>query len=82
MQIAPNRIAVYLTGAAALAGGLAPAVADLDVTSTAGIAAGLAVLFGVVDRWLRGWQGHEERSSWQDQHRFMAELGDPEGDAV
>lgn len=78
MQIAPNRIAVYLTAGAALAGGLAPAVADLDVTSTGGVVAGLAVLFGVVNRWLVGWQADEERKSWQDQHRFMAELSEPD----
>ena len=56
---APNRIAVYLTSIAALAGALAPAVADLDLTSTAGVIAGLLALLGVVRKWLDGWQAYE-----------------------
>lgn len=75
MQIAPNRVAVYLTALAALAGGLAPAVANLDVTSTAGIVAGLATILAVVHKWLTGWQSHEGTKQWQDHTRFMEELG-------
>lgn len=63
----PNRIAVYLTAIAALAGGAAPIVADLDLSSTAGVVAGLAALTAVVDRWLKGWQSHEERE-WVARH--------------
>ena len=59
----PNRIAVYLTAAAALLGGLAPVVADLDIDSTVGIAAGLAALTGIVWKWLEGWQKYEERTA-------------------
>jgi hypothetical protein len=55
----PNRIAVYLTAIAALLGGLAPAVANLDLTSTIGIVAGLGTLLGVVYKWLEGWQKYE-----------------------
>lgn len=58
----PNRVAVYLTSLAALAAGLAPAVANLDLTSTAGLVAGLAALSLVVSKWLTGWQAHEARS--------------------
>lgn len=61
MQIAPNRIAVYLTAAASLLGGLAPAVADLDLASTAGVAAGIVAIATVVSKWLDGWQQHEAR---------------------
>lgn len=81
MQIAPNRVAVYLTAGAALAGGLAPAVADLDVTSTGGIIAGLAVILGVVNRWLTGWQTHEANAHWADHNRFMNELQVKEDEA-
>lgn len=55
----PNRIAVYLTSLAALLGGLAPAVADLDLSSTIGILGGVAAIVGVVRKWLDGWQAHE-----------------------
>jgi hypothetical protein len=61
MSFAPNRIAVYLTSLAALAGGLAPVVADLDLTSTAGVLGGVAALTLVVRKWLDGWQKHEAR---------------------
>lgn len=59
----PNRIAVYLTALAALAGGLAPAIADLDWTSTAGVIAGLVAILSVVQKWLSGWQQHEARQA-------------------
>jgi hypothetical protein len=59
--MAPNRIAVYLTALAALAGGLAPVVADLDLSSTVGIVAGLASITAAVNKWLSGWQAYESR---------------------
>jgi hypothetical protein len=58
---APNRIAVYLASAAALLGGLAPAVADLDTASTVGVLGGVIAVVGVVRKWLEGWQSFEER---------------------
>lgn len=57
--LAPNRVAVYLTSIAALCAGLAPAVADLDLTSTAGVLVGLLGIVKVVDKWLDGWQAFE-----------------------
>lgn len=66
----PNRIAVYLTALAALAGGLAPVVGNLDLTSTIGIAAGLATIATVVHKWLEGWQHYESRTA-------LADLGVP-----
>lgn len=62
MQLAPNRVAVYLTVGASLMGGLAPVVGDLDLTSTAGIVAGLVGIGAVVNKWLGGWQEHEFRT--------------------
>jgi hypothetical protein len=62
-MVLPNRIALYLTAAAGLLGALAPIVADLDWTSTVGIAAGLAAITGVVYKWLDGWQKYEERTA-------------------
>lgn len=57
----PNRLAVYLTALAGLAAALAPAVANLDLTSTVGVAAGFAGITTVVHKWLEGWQKDEER---------------------
>lgn len=64
MKLKPNRVAVYLTAAASLLGGLAPVVADLDLESTAGIVAGLSLLGVTVNKWLSGWQDHEARSAY------------------
>ena len=55
----PNRLALYLTAGAALLGALAPIVADLDIESVAGIAAGLAAVAAVVYKWLDGWSKWE-----------------------
>lgn len=57
----PNRIALYLTSIAALLVALAPVVADLDWTSTAGLIGGLGAVALVVNKWLEGWQKYEER---------------------
>ena len=61
--IKPNRVAVYLTTAAGLATAVAPAVADLDTTSAGSLAVGFAGIVLVVDRFLKGWQAHEERQA-------------------
>lgn len=74
MKIAPNRIAVYLTAVAALAAALAPIIGELDISSTAGVVAGLAALTSVVNKWLSGWQSYEDTQAWQDHNRFMKEL--------
>ena len=58
-KLLPNRLALYLTAAAALLGALAPIVADLDIESVAGIAAGLAAVSAVVYKWLDGWSKWE-----------------------
>ena len=55
----PNRLALYLTAAAALLAALVPVVADLDWESTAGVIAGITALTGVVSVWLRGWSQWE-----------------------
>lgn len=57
----PNRVAVYLTALAGVLGALAPAVANLDTTSTVGVLGGLAVILGIASRWLDGWQKFEAR---------------------
>ena len=55
-----GRIATYIGGAGALAAALAPTVANLDLTSTAGLGAGVVALAAVVVKWLDGWQRYEQ----------------------
>lgn len=55
-----GRIATYVGGVGALAAAVAPAVANLDLTSTAGLAAGVIALAAVVTKWLDGWQKYEQ----------------------
>ena len=55
-----GRIVTYLGAGAALLAALAPAVANLDLTSTAGLGAGVIALAGVVIKWLDGWQKYEQ----------------------
>jgi hypothetical protein len=56
---APNRVVVYLTALAALAGAVAAVWGDLDWTTTVGVIASLGTLLGVVVKWLDGWQKYE-----------------------
>ena len=58
---APNRIAVYLTALAGLLTAVAPAVANLNTTSTVGLATGFAGIVVIAFKWLTGWQAHEAR---------------------
>lgn len=62
----PNRIASYLTAAAALIGGVAVPVANLDLASTAGITTGVIGVLVVFREWLKGWRGHEWREAAAD----------------
>lgn len=57
---APNRIALYITAAASLLGGLAPIVGDLDTTSTAGVLVSVAALVALARKFLDGWQAMEK----------------------
>lgn len=57
----PNRVVVALTVLAGLVGAVAPAVANLDTTSTVGVLGGLATVLGAAVKWLDGWQKHEAR---------------------
>jgi hypothetical protein len=59
----PNRIASYLTAAAALLGGIAIPVANLDPESSAGIITGVVGVLVVFREWLKGWRGHEWREA-------------------
>lgn len=54
-----NRVASYLTALAALAGALAPVVANLDLTSTLGMLGALAAIVATLREWLKGWRAYE-----------------------
>lgn len=58
----PNRIAIYLTTLAGLCTALAPAVADLDSSSTVGLITGFAGIAAIAFKFLEGWQRYEERT--------------------
>jgi hypothetical protein len=60
---APNRIAVYLTSVLALIVGITAILGDLDWTSIVGMLGSVALILGVVIKWLDGWQKHESRVS-------------------
>lgn len=55
----PNRVATILAVIAGIATAVAPVVANMDWSSTAGvIAGGFAAVLAIV-KWLDGWQKHE-----------------------
>lgn len=58
-----NRVVAILTTILSLAVGLLPVIANFDWTSTAGVLGSLAVVGGVVLKWLDGWQKHEARDA-------------------
>lgn len=61
MKLSPARIASLLAGASVLLGSLAPAIANLDLTSTAGVVMGIVGIVTVLDRFLVGQRSHEAR---------------------
>lgn len=77
----PNRIAVYFTAAAALAAGLAPVVANLDISSTVGVIGGVGALSAVVSVWLHNWGKYEEREALNDLTAEQLQAVPPPGDA-
>jgi hypothetical protein len=54
-----NRIVSIASVVVSLALAVLPVVADLDLSSTAGIIAGIVAVLGVTLKWLNGWQLHE-----------------------
>lgn len=60
-----NRAVALAVALLALVAGLAPVIANFDWTSTAGVIAGLAAVSAVANKWLDGWQKHEDREAGQ-----------------
>lgn len=91
LKDAPARVAALLASIATLLAALAPAVADLDMTSTAGVLGGAAVILGIVREWLKGQRAHEAREGTgvplveptlpvdEDNSIHEATDGDPDG---
>lgn len=77
LQTYLNRIIVGVTFAVGLGGALLPALANLDLTSTVGLIAGLGTVLGVVTKFLTGWQAHEARVA-DPTMGFNTSLGAPE----
>lgn len=72
--LAPNRIAIYLTGLASVATAIAPAVANLDTHDTIALVSGLGGIVLVVIKFLTGWQAFEQRQHYALQSVETAEL--------
>jgi protein-S-isoprenylcysteine O-methyltransferase Ste14 len=73
----PGRIATVLAIVAGVAGAVAPAAANLDWTSTAGVIAGTLAIVGAIGKWLTGWQQHEARQATDP--ALVADLDDTAG---
>lgn len=63
-MLTPARTASLLAGGSALLAGLAPAIANLDTTSTFGMFGGVAGIVGVLIAFLKGQRAHEEREAF------------------
>jgi hypothetical protein len=73
----PGRIATLLAIVTGAAGAVAPAAANLDWTSTAGVIAGTLAIVGAIAKWLTGWQQHERLQATDP--AFVADLDDQAG---
>lgn len=73
VAMSPNRRAVYLTALAGLVTALTPALAGLDLTSTAGVIAGFAGVAAIVNKWLTGWQNLEKAEAQNTVHALATE---------
>jgi hypothetical protein len=76
-MITPGRIATLLAIVAGLAGAVAPAAANLDWSSTAGVIAGTFAIVGAIAAWLQGWRQHEARL--ETSPSLLADLDDQAG---
>lgn len=54
-----GRLVAGLGALAGIAAALAPALANLDITSTVGVIGGVGALAAAVVKWLDGWQKYE-----------------------
>lgn len=81
MQVTPARVASLMAAASALLAGLAPAIADLDTTSTAGLLGGAFAVVGVLATFLKGQRAHEARvHTWSASQAATATVYEPGGE--
>jgi hypothetical protein len=57
----PNRVAAVAAAVISLALGVLPVIGNFDWTSTAGAIAGIVAVLTVTQKWLDGYQKHEQR---------------------
>jgi hypothetical protein len=67
MEITPNRIVAAGTVALGILGAVLVPLANMDLTSAAGVIAGLGAATLAALKWLDGWQKHEERTAFAEQ---------------
>lgn len=72
----PNRLALYFTALAALAGGLTPVIANLDLSSTIGVVGGIGAFSAVIAVWLFNWGKYEERTALEPLVQEQLRSGD------
>lgn len=60
----PNRVVALATALFGLVAAVCVPLANLDWSSTAGVIAGIGAVALTANRWLIGWQGHEERQAY------------------
>ena len=58
--LAPNRVAVYVAALGALLTAVSGVIWELDWSSVVSIISSLAILCGVIVKWLGGWQQYEK----------------------
>lgn len=62
----PNRVVALATALIGLVLALVPVIGNFDWTSTAGILAGIGAVAAIANRWLIGWQLHENNTTEPD----------------
>jgi hypothetical protein len=63
MTLSLNRIVALLTALSGLLAAIVVPLANLDTSSTIGVAVGLGTVVAAAVKWLDGWQKHEARES-------------------
>lgn len=76
IHLSPPRLAAYITAVVGLLTALSPVVANLDITSTAGIIAGAAAVLGTYATWAKGWRAYEADERYKEERETAQAVGD------
>lgn len=66
VHLSPSRVAAYTTAFAGLLAASAPIIGNLDLTSTAGVIAGVIAILGAYNTWAKGWREYESREDYKE----------------